>query len=106
MSRPSEFGALCAAAEVLTRIRITPHPKTLRQRAVSMASEWRDISGPRHFARGMIDADQRIVFGADIFVKLVIDLREGRRLVPRPREGARVLDPDVGPQRLAAVREM
>src|SRR5438874_3193693 len=98
MSRPSELGALCAAAEVQMRIRITPHPKTLRQRAIAIASEWRDISGPRHFARGMIDADQRIVFGADIFVKLVIGPGEGRSLVPRSREGARVLDPDVGPQ--------
>src|SRR5438105_4231871 len=106
MSRPSELGALCAAAEVLTRIRSNPHAKTLRRRAVSMASEWRDISRPRHVARGMIDADQWIVFGADIFVELVIGLREGRPLVPRPREGARVLDPDVGPQRLSAIREM
>src|SRR6266700_1449635 len=97
MSGPSESGAFCASAADQAMMAMTAASQS------PLISERGDIFRPRHVSRFRIDADRRVVLGADIFVEIVAGLGEGGILRPGCGKGTGIFHVDIDLQRLAAV---
>src|SRR5580692_2107566 len=103
ISGPSESGAFCACAAVPAIIAMTASGAPNAASHKWRKSERGHIFRPRHLSRFRIDANRRVVFGADILVEIVVGLGKGGILRPWPGKSAGIFYIDVDLQRLAAL---